>query len=235
MGPRKLVCSGMPIEVLAPQDLAGRAAQYMARLLRNRIAERGSCSVAFSGGGTPAAMFDALTRPKIDWAQVEVFQVDERMVPPEHPERNFAGLRRHLLDKVGCDGGRIHPMPTQDRDPQHAAASYGAVLHARAAGGLDVVHLGLGDDGHTASWPPGDPVIDSPESVAIAGPYRGHLRMTLTPRTVRRADTIVWLVAGAGKAEQLRRLVEADPAIPASHARRSGDLILADEPAARLL
>ncbi|HYT38112.1 MAG TPA: 6-phosphogluconolactonase, partial [Acidimicrobiia bacterium] len=95
-------------------------------------------------------------------------------------------------------------------------------------GGLDLVHLGLGDDGHTASWPPGDPVVDATADVAVVGPFNGRLRMTLTPPPVDRAGWILWLIAGAAKAPVVARLLAGDPALPSSLVRRHDATLLAD-------
>jgi 6-phosphogluconolactonase/glucosamine-6-phosphate isomerase/deaminase len=127
---------------------------------------------------------------------------------------------------------QIHLYAVEDEDLEAAAARYAADLHASCGGVLDIVHLGLGDDGHTASWPPGDPVVDEANrDVAVAGPFHGLPRMTLTVPAVNRARSLMVLVEGEAKATVVRRLLDGDTNIPASHLRHNGTTILADEAA----
>jgi 6-phosphogluconolactonase len=165
---------------------------------------------------------------------VHVFQVDERVAPAGHGDRNLTALRAALLDRVPIPPGNVHPMPVEADDLEAAAAAYADELRSLTApvGGLDVVHLGLGDDGHTASWPPGDPVVDSAADVAAVGPFNGRLRMTLTPPAVNRAGWIMWQIEGAAKAPVVARLVAGDPALPAARVRRRAVTLLADTAAA---
>lgn len=230
---RTMPLKGMTIEICPTAELGRRAADWLAGELARRISSGGGCSVAFSGGGTPNAMFAALAEHDLDWTKIEIFQVDERMVPRGHEDNNYRALHEHLISRVPIPPDRVHPMPTDD--PVAGAAQYGNLLTHLIPEGLDIVHMGIGDDGHTASWPPGDPVVENPEPVATCGPFRGHLRMTLTPPVVQAAGQIMWLVAGAGKAGPLHRLVDGDPGIPAHHARREGSMIFADQEAAARL
>lgn len=231
-----MLINGLTVEVLPDDRLPEVAADHIASAISQRLAAGSPCSIAFSGGGTPNPMFEALARRPVDWSGVEIFQVDERLVPAGHPDHNFTALDEHLISRIPVPSGQVHPMQTEAPDPAEAAASYGRLLRERAPDGLTLVHLGLGDDGHTASWPPGDPVTqDCKEPVAVVGPYRGHLRMTLTPPVVHGAGSILWLVGGPGKAQPLKQLIDADPQIPAWHARIDGSVVLADEPAAALL
>lgn len=231
-----MLINGLTVEVLPDNRLAEAAADHIASAISQRLAVGSSCSIAFSGGGTPNPMFEALARREVEWSKVEIFQVDERLVPAGHPDHNFTALDEHLISKVAVPSAQVHPMQTEALDPEEAAARYGRILRERAPDGLTLVHLGLGDDGHTASWPPGDPVTHNcKEPVAVVGPYRGHPRMTLTPPVVHSAGSILWLVGGSGKAQPLKQLIDADPQIPAWHARIDGSVVLADEPAAGLL
>lgn len=209
--------------------LASRAADLVAARLAEAAGARGRATLAVSGGRTPAAFLAELAQRNLPWDTVHVFQVDERVAPPG-PERNLTGLREALLDRVAIPAGNVHPIPVDEPDLAVAAAAYGDVLRAvtGAGGRLDVVHLGLGDDGHTASWPPGDPVVDATDDVAVVGPFSGRLRMTLTPPAVNRAGWIVWLISGVAKAAILRRLLAGDPALPASRVRRHDVTLLAD-------
>lgn len=209
--------------------LAARGAALVAGDLRSAIEARGLAAVALSGGRTPALLFAQLARHDLPWERVRIFQVDERVAPDGHPDRNLVDLSANLLEHVPADA---HPMPVTEADLHGAAQGYAALLRDVCGGVLDLVHLGLGDDGHTASWPPGDPVVDAPGDVAIVGPYRGRMRMTLTPAAVNRARRILWLVSGASKAGALARLLEGDDALPAARVRRGNSLVLADEAAA---
>lgn len=209
--------------------LAYRTADLVAARLTGAIDARGRATLAVSGGSTPAAFLAELAQRKLPWENVHVFQVDERVAPPG-PDRNLTGLEEALLDRVAIPPGNVHAMPVDEPDLAAAAAAYGDLLRAVTgpAGRLDVVHLGLGDDGHTASWPPGDPVVDATDDVALVGPFNGRLRMTLTPPAVNRAGWIVWLISGVAKAAALRRLMAGDPEIPASRVRRHDVTLLAD-------
>jgi 6-phosphogluconolactonase len=209
--------------------LANRTADLVAARLSEAADSRGRATLAVSGGSTPAAFLAQLAERKLPWEHVHIFQVDERVAPPG-PERNLTGLQEALLDRVAIPTGNVHPMPVDEPDLATAAAAYGDVVRAvtGADGQLDVVHLGLGDDGHTASWPPGDPVVDATDDVAAVGPFNGKLRMTLTPPAVNRAGWIVWLISGVAKAAALRGLLAGDPALPASRVRRDDVTLLAD-------
>ena len=200
-----------------PGPLARRAAVWVADQLWTAIADRDVAHLAVSGGTTPKAMFEALATLPVPWDQVHVWQVDERVAPDGDPARNLNDLDAALLSKVPAT-----PHLFAVTDPAlAAAAAYAAELHAACDGVLDVVHLGLGDDGHTASWPPGDPVVDVTDAdAAPSGPYQNHLRLTLTVPAVNRARRIMFLAAGAAKAAPVAKLVAGDPSIPASHVRR---------------
>jgi 6-phosphogluconolactonase len=215
-----------------PERLAAAAAGRLADHIRRGVAQRDRFSLAVSGGSTPDAMFDALATQAVPWAAVQVFQVDERVAPDGDPARNLTHLRRHLLDHVPLPPENVHPLPVTADDLDAAARDYAALLAHVCPDGLDLVHLGLGDDGHTASWPPGDAVLDSADDVAVVGPYLGPLRLTLTPRVIDRAGAVLWLVSGASKAAVLTRLLDGDPALPAGRVPRDNAMVLADRAAA---
>jgi 6-phosphogluconolactonase len=215
----------------APSALADRAAGLVADHLRGAVAERGTATVAFSGGHTPAAMLSALTAHDLPWRHIHVFQVDERVVANSHLERNLGMLRSRLLAHVPVPASHVHPMPVADADLEAAASRYAAVL-ARVCGEpavLDLVHLGLGGDGHTASLVPNDPVLAvGDRDVAPTGLYQGTRRLTLTYPAINRARHRLWLVSGRDKAEALGRLTRADPAIPAAGVSQDDTTVLTD-------
>jgi 6-phosphogluconolactonase len=205
------------------------AADQIAIWIDEACQVRGSASIAVSGGSTPNLLFASLAGRELPWHGISVFQVDERVAPDGHPDRNATALRATLLDRVPLAPEHVHLMPVTEPDLDRAAAAYARRLPPR----FDVVHLGLGDDGHTASWPPGDPVTDvTDRDVAVVGPFNGRRRMTLTPPPVNRARAVVWLVAGASKAGAVAGLRRGDDSLPASHVRTNGAVLLVDRAAA---
>ncbi len=226
----------MRIEVLAGADeVATRAARWLAEAARAAIAERGRFVVAVSGGRTPWQMLRALAEEELPWAAIQLFQVDERVAPAGDPDRNLTHLRACLPGPARLPPGNLHAMPVEDPDLPAAAARYGRELAAVAGAppALDVVHLGLGPDGHTASLVPGDPALEiTGADVALTGSYAGRARMTLTFPALDRARAVLWVVTGAGKAAALHQLLAGDRAIPAGRVRAAGALVLADRAAA---
>ena len=205
---------------------AGRvAADLIARRLSRAVASRGRASVAFSGGSTPGPMFDALAAADVPWDRVDVFQVDERIAPDGDDQRNANMLCQRLLVPVAVPARQVHLMPVTAKDLRRACAGYARSIAAVAP--LDVVHLGIGDDGHTASWPPGDPVIDSDRDVDVSAEYQGLRRMTMTPSVINAAGARLMLVAERAKAPVMRRWVDGDTTIPVSRVRRTNTLIVA--------
>lgn len=203
-------------------DLATRAAAWFEARLRAIVAERGECHLAVSGGRSPWSAFDLLAEARLPWSDIHIWQVDERIAPDGDAVRNAVGLARTL----GRTGATIHLMDVTAGDPIAAATHYGTALADGCGGVLDIVHLGLGDDGHTASWPPGDPVIDVDDrDVAVSAPYQGTRRLTLTVRCVNRARQRIFLV-GADKADPLGRLLDDDPSIPATRVSGTDTTVL---------
>ena len=226
----------MKIEIFPDADaVALEAARFVAGLARRAITERGRFTIAVSGGSTPWRMLGALAGEDVPWAHVYVFQVDERGAPAGHAERNLTQLRESLLGHTPLPADQVHAMPVEHEDLDAAAVEYAESL-SRIAGSppvLDLAHLGLGPDGHTASLVPGDPVLEvSTAEVAITGVYQGRRRMTLTYPLLNRARQILWLVTGAGKAEMLRRLRDGDETIPAGRVRADSAVVYADRAAA---
>jgi 6-phosphogluconolactonase len=229
----------MRIEILADSAaLAKRAAAFVAADARTAVATRGIFTLAVSGGSTPAEMLRALAGEDVPWPSVHIFQVDERVAPAGDPDRNFTHLAECLLSHAPLAPEQIHAMPVEESDLNQAAVRYADELKKITGSvgeppALDLVHLGLGPDGHTASLVPGDPVLDvSNRDVALAGPYQGRHRMTLTFPAIDRARAILWLVTGANKRPMLTRLLAADPAIPAGRVRQDNAWLLADAAAA---
>jgi 6-phosphogluconolactonase len=226
----------MKIEVLAdPDSVAREAAAFIAADARAAVKERGRFVVAVSGGKTPWIMLRALADEEVPWSKVHLIQVDERVAPAGHTDRNLTHLRESLLARVPLPPKQVHAMPVEATDLEVAASRYSDTLAeiADSPAVLDLVHLGLGPDGHTASLVPGDPVLDVTEAdVALTGAYQGRRRMTLTYPIINRSRRILWLVTGSDKAEPLARLIEADPSIPAGRVRQHQALLLADLEAA---
>ena len=226
----------MKIELL--DDAAGvarRAAEFIAAEARAVVQARGRFTLAVSGGHTPWQMLRALADLPLPWDAVQLLQVDERVAPAGDADRNLTHIRESLLGKVKLSPAQLHPMPVEDRDLAAAAVRYARELETVAGTPpvIDLVHLGLGPDGHTASLVPGDPVLQlTSADVAVAGPYQGRLRMTLTYRVLDRARRIVFLVTGADKADALRRLCAGDASIPAGRVDRSRAVLIADRAAA---
>jgi len=229
----------MRIEALADADAVARAgAAFTAEQARAAVAARGRFIMAVSGGHTPWKMLRELADHHLPWADVHVVQVDERVAPAGHPDRNLTHLRESLLAHCPLPPEQVHAMPVESADLESASRGYAAALRqiAGSPAVLDLAHLGLGPDGHTASLVPGDPVLDVTDSdVALTGPYQGRRRMTLTYPMLNRSRNIVWLVTGPEKAEMLARLFAADRSIPAGRIRQDQALVLADHDAARAL
>ncbi len=225
----------MKIEVLDDADaVAEEAAAIIATDARIAVAVRGRFVVAVSGGRTPWAMLRALAQMQMPWEDIHVLQVDERVAPAGDPDRNLTHLRESLQD-APLRAGNLHPMPVNAEDLDAAAAAYAYTLHEVAGmpAVLDLVHLGLGPDGHTASLVPGDASLDvTDRAVTLAGPYQGRRRMTLTYPVIDHARRILCVVTGEEKAGMLRRLRDGDRTIPAGRVRTHRALVLADKAAA---
>jgi 6-phosphogluconolactonase len=226
----------MKVEVLADATAAAeKAALVIAEEARAAVAARGRFVMAVSGGRTPWLMLRALAGAEIPWAAVHVAQVDERVAPEGDPDRNLTHLRESLLDHAPLPPGQIYAMPVEAADLEAAAAGYAATLRQLAGSPavLDLVHLGLGPDGHTASLTPGDPALDVENAdVALSGPYQGRRRMTLTYPILNRARRILWVVTGGEKAQMLQRLLAGDRSIPAGRVAVGQALLVADKEAA---
>jgi 6-phosphogluconolactonase len=224
---------GIELVVADEDDLAAVAADRVADELRKAIQDRGRAALAVSGGSTPRQMFAALATHGLPWRSIDLFQVDERVAPPGSSDRNANGLVAELVRKAGIPHDRFHPMPVDSHHPERAVGAYAALIHAVCGGIFDVAHLGLGDDGHTASLVPNDPVLDITASdIAMTATYKGHVRMTMTLPLLDRARRILWLVGGPAKAPVLPLLLRSDPSIPAGRVRNNNMIVVADTAAA---
>jgi 6-phosphogluconolactonase len=217
------------LEVLADEGAAARrAAELIAAAGAETARERGRFALAMSGGRSPWAMLAILGElEQMPWPQTELFQVDERIAAPGSEDRNLT----HMVLGLSMDHQpALRPMPVTQRDLEAAAREYEALLPGR----FDLVHLGLGPDGHTASLVPGDPVLEVRDRrVAMTeGEYQGHRRMTLTYPAIDDARQVLWLVTGAEKREALAKLLAGDPSIPAGRVANESIVVVADEAAA---
>lgn len=213
------------LEVLPDAEaVARRGANVVAGAAHAAVEARGRFALAVSGGRTPWAMFRYLVGLDVPWDRFGIWQVDERIAPDGDPDRNLTTLAPIIPEQAD-----LHPMPVTEEDLDAAAERYAASLPEA----FDVVHLGLGDDGHTASLAPGDPVLEvTDRAVALTGEYRGRRRMTLTYPVLDRARQILWLFTGEDKAPMLPRLLGGDGSIPAGRVRAERQIVVADEAAA---
>jgi 6-phosphogluconolactonase len=226
----------MNIEVYSDADSVAReGARFVAAEARAAVAARGAFVMAVSGGHTPWQMLRALAGESVPWEAVHVVQVDERVAPTGDPDRNLTHLRESLLEHAPLRPERIHAMPVESSNLRAACKEYALTLRAIAGSPpvLDLVHLGLGPDGHTASLVPGDPVLEVKDAdVALTDIYQGRRRMTLTYPILNRSRHVLWLVTGSEKTEMLVRLRAGDALIPAGRVRADHALVLADRNAA---
>lgn len=198
------------MRVIAAGDagaFARLAAEEVARVIEAAVADRGSASVALAGGSTPRAVHEALSAPpwaeRIPWPAVEIWFGDERCVPPEDPESNYRMARETLLDRVPVDPVRVHRIEGERPDRDRAAEEYGAALPEA----LDLIVLGIGEDGHTASLFPGSPALEETvrKAVAIRGPKPPPWRITVTPPVLCAAREVIVLASGESKSKAVAR------------------------------
>jgi 6-phosphogluconolactonase len=226
----------MEIKAFANADIVAKeAAGAIAEAARAAVAARARFVMAVSGGHTPWQMLRALADEELPWKSVHVVQVDERIAPAGDPDRNLTRLRESLLEHAPLPAEQIYAMPVEEADVEGAARSYARTLQQIAGTPpvLDLAHLGLGPDGHTASLVPNDPVLNvTDRDVALTGLYQNRRRMTVTYPMLNRSRRILWVVTGAEKAGMLARLRDADVSIPAGRIRREQAVVLADQAAA---
>ena len=209
------------MDVHVRDEAAAQAAAVIAEGLDEALHRRGEATVAFSGGSTAPPMLTCLLEHDLAWDRVGVWQVDERLAPDGDPARN--------LEQLAAIPSRIHPMPVTAPDLELAGQQYAAALPEA----FDVVHLGLGPDGHTASWPPGEPwLLTSERAVEITGVFSGYRRMTLTPRVVNAARRRVMFAVGAGKADAVARWLARDAVLPVTALACDDTIVVLDQAAA---
>ena len=225
----------MEIKVLASaESVAREGAAIIAAEARAAVAARGRFILAVSGGHTPWLMLRDLAGEDIPWNGVHVAQVDERVAPAGHPDRNLTHLRESLLERAPLHPEQVYAMPVEASDLEAGASRYAQTLREIAGSPpvFDLVHLGLGPDGHTASLVPGDPVLDVTDAdVALTGVYQARRRMTLTYPMINRSRRILWLVTGNDKVGMLMRLRDDDRSIPAGRVAQDNALVIADRAA----
>jgi 6-phosphogluconolactonase len=226
----------MTFEVLDDADSVARAAAAtIAADARAAVAARGRFIMAVSGGHTPWVMLRALAGEEVPWKGVHVFQIDERIAPAGDPDRNLTHLRASLLEHAPLPPQQIYAMPVESPDLEAAAKQYAQTLQQVAGSPpvLDLAHLGMGPDGHTASLVPGDPILNVTDAdVGLTGVYMGRRRMTLTYPVLNRSRRILWLITGSEKVAMLPRLRAGDSSIPAGRISRDQAVVLADRAAA---
>lgn len=225
----------LSIEVLKDDDAVAKAAAgKIAAAAREAVRERGLFTFAVSGGKTPWLMLRDLASEEVPWRQVHVFQIDERIAPEGDPDRNLTHLHESLLGNVPIPIENIHAMPVNAEDPEQGARDYAETLRSVCGNPatLDLAHLGLGPDGHTASLVPGDPVLEVVDrDVALTDPdrlYQNRRRMTLTYPMINRSREILWLATGAAKIPMIARLKAADQGIPGGRIVQQKALLLTD-------
>lgn len=226
----------MQCEVLQDDAaVAAAAARLIAAEARLAVATRGRFLLAVSGGTTPWAMLKELASESVPWSNAHVFQVDERIAPDGDPDRNLTHLHASLVGRAPIPPENIHAMPVTVADAERGARDYERTLAAWCGSPpiLDVVHLGIGADGHTASLVPGDPAVACHDrDVTICGVYQNRRRMTLTYPLLNRSRRILWLATGAGKSPMISRLLAGDETIPAGRVVQTNAVMLIDAAAA---
>jgi 6-phosphogluconolactonase len=228
----------MKIEIFETAELAAqKAAAFIAAEARLAIALRGRFILAVSGGKTPWKMLRSLADEDIPWEGMHILQVDERIAPEGDNDRNLTHIRENLLINSLMPPGNIHAMEVNEKDPEAGATGYAQTIKDLAGPQaiIDLIHLGIGPDGHTASLIPGDPVLDvTARDVSITGIYQGRRRLTLTYPAINRAGKILWLITGSEKSAMLERLISGDFSIPAGRISQGQSIILADKEAAKM-
>ena len=215
-------------------QVAEKAAAYLEQLIRETLTQKKTFSMAISGGRTPWEMLKTLSKASLPWQRVNLFQVDERVAPDGHADRNLTQLFQAIEGSPLVTRLRIFPMPVTAEDLHAACQEYAQLIQEITEGErLDLIHLGMGSDGHTASLVPGDGVLEvNDRDVACTEQlYQGRIRMTLTYPLLNSAKRILWIVTGAEKQEMVQRLLKQDSSIPAGSVNQANALLMADQAA----
>jgi 6-phosphogluconolactonase len=213
------------------QAVAVRCADIIAQNMHQAIEQRGQFTIAFSGGSTPHTLFQKLAEISLPWHMTKIFQVDERLAPDGDKNRNFTHLKELLLDHIAIPASHIHPMPVTRLPETAMAMEYEKLLisHSGAPPRFDLVHLGIGQDGHTASLVPHDPILNITGTyVAMTGDYKGFKRLSLTYSAINDARCILWQITGKSKLPVLDQLISGDTSIPAGQIARNQAIIVTD-------
>lgn len=221
------VVPGLLVALSDPAEVAREAASRMARSIQDAIKERGSAAIAISGGSSPLPAYALLAKETIDWSKVHVFWVDERCVPPDHERSNYGAAKKAFLDHLAIPEANVHRMRGEETDLEGAAAAYAEDLRdtitPKASGlpVLDLVVLGIGDDGHTASLFPGEPTVDVTDRLVAAVPANAGRdpRLTLTVPVLENAKSTLLIVLGKSKHEPLERIWSASGDVKATPGR----------------
>ena len=225
----------MKLEVFpTPEAVAQKATKIIAELAQERIRSTGTFLFAMSGGTTPWKVLRQLADTTLTWEAIELFQVDERIAPAGDPQRNLTKINENLLNPIAPLQAQVHAIPVELSPPESAAEKYAQSLRERCGNPpiLDLIHLGLGEDGHTASLLPGDPARKSLAPVTVTMQYQSLRRITMTYPTLNAARQRLWIITGARKRSMLERLYHDDSRIPAGLVERRNSIILADKEAA---
>jgi 6-phosphogluconolactonase len=225
----------MKTELFPTADqVAAGAAAYLEQEIRFALTHQKSFSLAISGGRTPWEMLKILSKADLPWKRVNLFQVDERVAPDGHADRNLTQLFQAIAGTPMVTQLRIFPMPVLAEDLEEGCREYTQVLDEVTEGkGLDLIHLGLGSDGHTASLVPGDGVMEVQDRLVACtqNTYQGRIRMKLTYPLLNGAKQLLWIVTGIEKQEMVQRLLKQDPSIPAGKIRQENALLMVDKAA----
>jgi 6-phosphogluconolactonase len=225
----------MKTELFPTADqVAAGAAAYLEQEIRVALTHQKSFSLAISGGRTPWEMLKILSKADLPWKRVNLFQVDERVAPDGHADRNLTQLFQAIAGTPMVTQLRIFPMPVLAEDLEEGCREYTQVLDEVTEGkGLDLIHLGLGSDGHTASLVPGDGVMEVQDRLVACtqNTYQGRIRMTLTYPLLNSAKQLLWIVTGSEKQEMVQRLLQKDQSIPAGSIRQENALLMVDQAA----
>ena len=219
-------------------EVAQLSARYIEELIQETLSKKDFFTMALSGGRTPWEMLKYLAKADLPWHHIHLFQVDERMAPDGHADRNLTQLFKAIEGSPLVTQLHIYPMPVTREDEQHAAKEYATTLQEITGNGmLDLVHLGLGNDGHTASLVPGDSIcLERNKDIAwTQAPYQGRFRMSMTYPLLNRSKKILWVVTGLEKSSMVQKLLSQDPSIPAGSIAQESALLIADQEAASLI